>query len=210
MQERFSKAIRQLQETKQMPTPNRRSPALALMLALLVALVSVAQVASARAPQDASSAAAPLRFRLRTIEGGEISAGMLRGDIVLLAFGASSLPPSLSRAQAQGVQKVADQYAERNVRVYWVSTDSDSPKSKSYATDTQLRDYAKKYGLKVGMLRDPEGVLLKELRVDQLPAIVILDQKGNISVPIVGGFDPRGDLADQLGKRLDTLLGASN
>ena len=171
------------------------------LFALALALVaSVAAFVPSRA-----TAAAPLDFTLRTADGGEISSQMLRGDVVVLAFGASWLP--LSRRQVEGVQKLADQYAERNVRVYWVSVDSDQPKSKNYATDGQLRDFAKRNGLKVAVLRDPGGSLLKEVGVDQLPALVILDRQGNVSGSPVGGFNPEGNLADQLAPRLNRLLG---
>ncbi|HEX8475158.1 MAG TPA: TlpA disulfide reductase family protein [Pyrinomonadaceae bacterium] len=182
-----------------MTTPTRRS-FFAFALALMVALASIAVAAPRRRSSDV------INFRLRTTEGGEITSEMVRGEVVVLAFGASWLP--LSRKQIEGVQKLADQYAEQNLRVYWVSTESDSPKSKNYATDNQLRDFAKKHGLKVAVLRDPDGKFLKELRIDQLPSIVILDRTGNVNVPIIGGLDPGGNLADQLATRLEPLLNA--
>ena len=186
-----------------MKSPDRRSlSVLALASLLLVGALAVAPKSSSLASPNA--APAQLAFKLRTTDGGEISSEMLRGDVVVLAFGASWLP--LSRAQVQGVQKLADQYSDRHVRVYWVSTDSLSPKSKNYATDGQLRDFARKNGLKVGVLRDPDGALLKELNIDQLPSVVILDREGNVNVPTVNGLDPRGDLAEKLAQRLDRLL----
>ncbi len=130
---------------------------------------------------------------------------MLRGDIVVLAFGASWLP--LSKAQVQGVQELADEFGEREVRVYWVSTDSNSPKSKNYATDEQLRAFARKHGLKVAVLRDPDGSLFKQTGADQLPSIVILDRAGEISGAPIGGLDPSRKLVDVLSPRLKPLLG---
>lgn len=150
----------------------------------------------------------PLTFNLRTTDGGAISSEMLRGDVVVLAFGASWLP--LPRAQVEGVQQVADEYRDRDVRVYWVSTDSEAPKSKNYATDAQLRDFAKKNGLKIGVLRDPDGVLFKQTGADQLPAVVILDRQGNVSGAPIGGFDPKSKLADKLAPRLSALLQGGN
>ncbi|HEV2764308.1 MAG TPA: hypothetical protein VGV38_15115, partial [Pyrinomonadaceae bacterium] len=58
----------------------------ALALALLVGL---SNLASAAAP-------APLEFSLRSADGGQITSEMLRGDVVVLAFGATWLP-SLTR-----------------------------------------------------------------------------------------------------------------
>ncbi len=169
-----------------------------LMLVMAQAAVPLLAAETPRALQ------APVEFALRTTDGGEISSEMLRGDIAVLAFGASWLP--LSRTQVEGVQKLADQYGARNVRVYWVSTDSDSPKSKNYATDAQLRDYARKHGLKVAVLRDPGGKLLKQLRIDQLPAVVILDRAGAVSGEPIGGLAPGGTFIEQIASRLERLL----
>ncbi|HVF56932.1 MAG TPA: TlpA disulfide reductase family protein [Pyrinomonadaceae bacterium] len=185
-----------------MLTPNSRS-LVVLTLALLFAASSVALAIPART--------APLDFTLRTADGGEISSEMLRGDVVVLAFGPSWLG-SLSRKQVEGVQELANEFGERNVRVYWVSTDSDSPKSKNYATDAQLRDFAKKNGLKVAVLRDPDGALFKQVGVpgNQLPAVVILDRQGNISGTPMGGLDPSRKLLDVLSPRLNKMLGEND
>ena len=146
-----------------------------------------------------------MEFSLRSADGGQITSEMLRGDVVVLAFGATWLP-SLTRRQVEGVQKLAEQYGERNVRVYWVSTESERPNSRNYASDDQLRDFARKNGLKVAVLRDPDGALLKKIGIDQMPAVVILDRQGNVSGAPVGGLDPGGNLADQLAPRLNRLL----
>jgi peroxiredoxin len=180
-------------------SPNKRRPAYALALALLlVALSWVAPVSSAQSPLD---------FRLKTTDGGEITSEMVRGDVVVLAFG-SSLLGSLSRQQAQGVQELADEYGARDVRVYWVTTDSDKPQAKTYATDEQLRAFARKAGLKSAVLRDPEGSLFKKTGADQIPAVVILDRRGAVTVPIVGGYDPdpKHSLVDVLAGRLNKML----
>ncbi|HZI48167.1 MAG TPA: TlpA disulfide reductase family protein, partial [Pyrinomonadaceae bacterium] len=99
-------------------------------------------------------------FSLPSTDGQTVTTESLRGEIVVLAFGASWLP--LSRTQLQGVRKLADDYSNRGVVVYWVSTESDDPKSKNFASDEQLRNFAQKYGLKVTVLRDHDGVVSKK------------------------------------------------
>jgi peroxiredoxin len=145
----------------------------------------------------------PVDFSLRTLDGQTITSDSLRGEVVVLAFGASWLP--LSKMQLQGVRKLADEYSDRGVVVYWVSTESEDPKSKNFASNDQLRAFAQKYGLKVTVLRDPDGVTSKKFGIDQLPSIVILDKQGNASEPI-GGLDPNGNLTSQLASRLDKVL----
>ena len=145
----------------------------------------------------------PVDFTLRSIDGRTISSGNLRGRVVVLAFGASWLP--LSRAHVAGVQKIAQQFNNR-ADVFWVSTDSDSQKSKNFASDEQLRAFSDKYSLRVTILRDPDGAFSKTLGVDQLPAIVILDREGNVSGSPIGGINPGGDLAASIAPRIDQLL----
>jgi peroxiredoxin len=170
-----------------------RIPLLALVLTGL--LGSSLGFAQDRGPAD---------FSLRSIDGQTITSGSLRGEVVILAFGASWLP--LSKAQLQGIRKLADEYANRGVVVYWVSTESEDSKSKNYASDTQLRAFAEKYGLKVTVLRDPDGAVSRKFGIDQLPSIVILDKNGNPHGEPIGGLDPQGNLANQLAPRLVKVL----
>jgi peroxiredoxin len=146
----------------------------------------------------------PVEFSLRSIDGQTISSDSLKGEVVVLAFGASWLP--LSRTQLQGVRKLADEYSNRGVVVYWVSTESTEQKSKNFATDEQLRAFAQKYGLKVTVLRDPDGAVSKKFGVDQLPSIIILDKNGSPVGSPIGGLDPGGNLAAQLAPILDKIL----
>ena len=165
----------------------------ALAFALLLAASAVAESA--------------FDFKLKTTDGGEITSAMVRGDVVVLAFGSSLLGP-LSKQQVQEVQQLAEQFGNRDVRVYWVTTDSDKPQAKTYASDEQLRAFARKNGLKTAVLRDPEGALFRQTGANQLPAVVILDRRGAIAVPVVGGHDPKHSLVDALSGRLNKMLAA--
>lgn len=169
---------------------NNQKRFLAGVLAMVLSFVAVAQNR--------------VDFSLRSVDGQTVTSESLRGEVVVLAFGASWLP--LSKTQLQGVRKLADEYSNRGVVVYWVSTESNDPKSKNYASDDQLRNFAQRYGLKVTVLRDPEGAISKRFGVDQLPSIVILDKEGNMSGAPIGGLDPSGNLAEQLAPRLDKIL----
>ena len=159
-------------------------------------LVAIAMVLSVSAwAQDRAD------FSFRAIDGATVTSESLRGQVVVLAFGASWLP--LTSKQMDAVKKLADQYAGRGVVAYWVSTDSENLKSKNFVADDELRGLARKYNVKV--LRDPDGGISKKLGVDQLPSVVIIDKQGNIS-GTAGGLDPNADLAKQLATRLDKIL----
>ena len=169
------------------------------LMVVLLAILFASGVAFSQ-----KSRSEPFDFSMRSIDGQTITAESLRGEVVVLAFGASWLP--LSRTQLQGVRKLADEYSDRGVVVYWVSTDSEDSKSKNFATDGQLRSFSQKYGLKVTVLRDPDGSISKKFGIDQLPAIIILDKQGNPFGEPIKGLDPNGNLAGQLASKLDKIL----
>ncbi len=165
-----------------------------VVITTFLTAISIAAATSAWAQDRAD-------FSFRAIDGATVTSESLRGQVVVLAFGASWLP--LTRNQMEGVKKLADQYAGRNVVAYWVSTDSENPKSKNFVADDELRGLARKYNVKV--LRDPDGVVSKRMGVDQLPSMVIVDKQGNIS-GTAGGLDPNADVAKQLASRVDKIL----
>lgn len=145
-----------------------------------------------------------VQFSLRSIDGQAIGTQELRGQVVVLVVGASWLP--LSRNQAQNIRKLANEYGKRGVVVYWVSTDSESPKSRNYASDEQLKAFSRRHELNVTILRDPEATVVKQMGVDQLPAVVILDKTGRVFRAPITGLDPEGKLSEQLAEPLDALL----
>ncbi|MFN2513428.1 MAG: peroxiredoxin family protein [Pyrinomonadaceae bacterium] len=174
--------------------PSKFKASMAAFLMVLLTSLALAQ----------KSGGGPVEFSMRSIDGRPVTSESLRGEVVVLAFGASWLP--LSRTQLQGIRKLADEYSDRGVVVYFVSTESEDAKSKNFASDEQLRAFAEKYGLKVTVLRDPDGAVSKKLGIDQLPSIVILDKQGNVVGEPVRGIDPQGNLAGQLAKSLDKIL----
>lgn len=182
-----------------MISTSRRSLAAATFLFLMaLSVVVLTPQKTAQARQER------VDFQLRSIDGQAIGASEVRGQVVVLAVGASWLP--LSRKQAQSIRKLANEYGQRGVVVYWVSTDSESPKSKNYASDEQLKAFSRRHDLNVTVLRDPEATVVKQMGVDQLPAIVILDRSGRVFRSPITGLDPEGILSEQLAEPLNELL----
>ena len=177
---------------------SRRSFAAAAVSLLLVSAVAFSSPTAARTIP-------PVEFSLRSIDGSTVSSADVRGQVVVLAFGASWLP--LTRKQMQGVRKLANDYSAHGVIVYWVSTDSEKPSSRNYASDEQLRAFARKHELSLTVLRDPDGKVSKQFGVDQIPSVVILDKQGEVYGEPINGLDPEGNLDDKLAPTLDKLLG---
>src|SRR5262249_31570361 len=143
-----------------MTMKTHKTVAIMAALSIFVSLGSVLGFAQPQAPD----------FSLRAVNGPAVTAESLRGNVAVLAFGASWLP--LTRNQMEGLKKLADQYASRGVAVYWVSTESDSVKSKNFFGDEEIRSLGRKY--KISVFRDPDGSGSHPLGVGQLPSTVIL------------------------------------
>jgi peroxiredoxin len=173
------------------------------MVAISRVLITIALLGLIVVPGSRANTIQSPEFSFRALDGPNVTADSVRGEVVVFAFGASWLP--LTRNQMEGLKKLADQYAGRGVAVYWVSTDSDTAKSKNFVDDNQLRGLGQKY--KITVLRDPDGAVSKRLGIDQVPTTIILNKQGQIAAS-VNGIDtsPTADLAKQLAEKLDTIL----
>ena len=150
-------------------------------------------------------AAASGQTSLPSLSGGSVDVQAQRGKVVVLAVGASWLP--LSGKQAEFTNSLAKKYAGKNVAIYFIATDSTNPRSKNYATDDQVRQWASTNRLTVPVLRDSDGAaVMRKFAVDQLPAFIVLDKNGNQSGDAFGGIDPKYDVTVPIGRKVDSLL----
>lgn len=142
---------------------------------------------------------------LTALNGSKVDIQGQSGKVVILAIGASWLP--LSDKQAEFSNILSRKYAGKNVVVYFVMTDSTSPRSKNYASDEDLQKFATSNKLTATVLRDPDGAqTLKKFGIDQLPSFVVLDKSGNRSGQPFGGIDPKFDVTVPISKVVDSLL----
>lgn len=140
-----------------------------------------------------------------SIEGEKIDLAAQKGNVIVMAIGANWLP--LSTQQAESINKLAEKYANKKVVFYFISTDSTSAKSKNYASNEEIRAFAKKNNLSVTVLRDSDGeTSLKKFKIDQLPSFVILDKEGKLATEPFSGLDPAEDISKPISKEIDKLL----
>lgn len=153
-----------------------------------------------------SLAASAQSVTFTSIDGQKIDLEAQKGKVVVLAIGAQWLP--LSNQQAVAINKLSKKYTGRDVMFYFISADSASPKSKNYASDEDLRKFAKTNKLSVSILRDSEGaVSLKSFKIDQLPSFVILDRNGKVASTFNGiNADPNADVSEKISQELDKIL----
>ncbi|NNE66690.1 MAG: TlpA family protein disulfide reductase [Pyrinomonadaceae bacterium] len=143
-----------------------------------------------------------------SLEGDLIDVEAQADKVVVMAIGASWLP--LSNDQADTVNKLAKKYQGRDdVVFYFIATDSDSRKSKNYASNDDIQKFVERNKLNVTILRDNDGKTATErYKLEQLPAFIILDKQGKPDGDPITGIDPFAevDTADIVAKRVDKLL----
>ena len=140
-----------------------------------------------------------------SLGGEKIDLASQKGKVVVLAVGASWLP--LSKNQAAAINKLAKKYNGRDVAFFFIATDSASAKSKNYASNDDIKKFADTNKLTISILRDSDGVsTIKQYKVDQLPAFIVLDKTGNASGEPFTGIDPNADISVPLSAKIDKLL----
>jgi peroxiredoxin len=140
-----------------------------------------------------------------SLEGERIDLEAQKGKVIVMAIGASWLP--LSRQQTETINKLARKYSGRDVVFYFIATDDAAEKSKNFASNEQIRQFAERTKLTVTLLRDSGGaVTIKKYNVDQLPAFVILDKEGRLAGEPFAGIDPKSDISVPISQAIDRVL----
>lgn len=140
-----------------------------------------------------------------SLGGEKIDLASQKGKVVVLAIGASWLP--LSKDQATAINKLSRKYNAKNVAIFFIATDSASTKSKNYASDEDIQNFADTNKLTISILRDSDGLQsVKKYKIDQLPAFIILDKDGVLAEGPFTGIDPKTDISVMLSQKIDKLL----
>ena len=168
-----------------------------LLTFLLTALFALGVSARAQtgAPADTS-------FRLRAVDGKTYDVAALRGQVVLVSFGATWCEPC--REELKALEQLKKEYRDRPVTFLWVSVDGEEQVSNS-----GLRDYAKKLKISFPVLRDPDKATFMRFSPRlRLPTILFFDREGRLSVPNQVGMAAIPLYLSTIRGRLDKLLQA--
>lgn len=144
---------------------------------------------------------------LNSIDGKRIDLDERNGRVTVLSIGAAWLP--LSTKQVDFTNALAKRYQGREVNFYFVVTDSANSRSKSFASDDDIKKFAADKKVAMTVLRDPDGSLtMRKYKLDQVPTFVIIDRNGNASIEQFGGLDPKFDVTGPISRTIDRLLAA--
>jgi thiol-disulfide isomerase/thioredoxin len=143
-------------------------------------------------------------FRLKGLDGKFYDTSEMRGDVLVVSFGATWCVPCALEQVA--VEELKVEYAGKPVRFLWVSIEN--PKAVS---NNVLRHYVKERRMTVTVLRDPGGVALAQYEKtgNRVPVVVFLDAEGRQSGPAHQGMPQDVTVYKQLVReRVNALLAA--
>jgi thiol-disulfide isomerase/thioredoxin len=201
MTHRRSSATRGMERTR------AHAPRPAATVAVLLAIASLADGGSARAARlaglgaGAEQASAALdRHPLKMIDGGTVTLGSLRGQVVVVNFWATWCPPC--RRELPRLDRLNAEIASRGGRVMAISIDRDPE---------NVRRYAKARSLSLPIAQDGPDGLARELDLEHVPLTLIIDRDGGVALAISGsGDDSLARLADEVHRLLARPPAASS
>ena len=143
-------------------------------------------------------------FRLKGLDGKFYDTSEMKGDVVVVSFGATWCVPCTWELVA--IEELKVEYAGKPVRFMWVNIED--PKR---TTNNILKYYVKDRKLTIPVLRDPGGVALAryENTSTRIPVMVLFNREGRVSAPVHKGMPQDIVLYKQMVReRVNSLLGA--
>jgi peroxiredoxin len=152
--------------------------------------------------QGKSAANAP-SMKLQGLDGRVYDMADLRGNVVLVSFGATWCAPCSTELRA--LEELLVEYKAKPVKFFWVSIESPEQ-----VTNGALKRYAKERNLSFPVLRDTAKMVFSQFspRV-RLPMIVLLGKDGRVDAPAQFGMRSpvdayKADMRARLNKLLTT------
>jgi peroxiredoxin len=166
------------------------------LLAIAIFAVTLLPVSS----QVKDAAAAP-NMKLQGLDGRIYDMNDLRGNVVLVSFGATWCAPCSTELKA--LEELLTEYRKQPVKFYWVSIESPDQVSNGV-----LKRCARERKVSFPVLRDTAKMVFSQFspRV-RLPMIVLMAKDGRVDTPVQFGMQSPADAykAD-LRVRLNKLL----
>jgi thiol-disulfide isomerase/thioredoxin len=170
------------------------------LYSFIFASLLCAVASSARAQVVANQTGEQVGIKLRGTDGKTYDVASLRGNVVLVSFGATWCQPC--KEELQALEQLKKEYKDKPVKFLWISIESQEEVS-----DGALRDYAKKLKLSFPVLRDPDKATFSRFSTRlRLPTILFFDKSGNLSTPNHVGMAAIPLYLARMRERLDKLL----
>jgi thiol-disulfide isomerase/thioredoxin len=170
-----------------------------LLIPFLLLLAALPAFAQAPQPKPVAESG----FRLKGIDGKTYDSASMKGDVLVVSFGATWCVPCVWELVA--IEELKEEFAGKPVKFFWVSVED--PKR---ASDNILRHFARERRLTIPVLRDPSSeTFLRYETTTRLPVLVFFDREGRFDSPAHRGMSQDTTLYKQLVReRVNALLAA--
>ena len=144
-------------------------------------------------------------MKMQALDGRVVDMADLRGNVVLISFGATWCAPCSTELRA--LEQLLAEYQGKPVKFFWVSIERPEE-----VTNNALKRYAKERKVSFPVLRDTAKMVFLQFspRV-RLPMIVFLSKDGKVQAPVQFGMrSPADAYKADMRARLNKLLGTSS
>ncbi len=146
-------------------------------LLFLFVLILCAVVSTSNAQQLVGDSDSDVSINLKGIDGKRYDVSRMRGNFIVVAFGATWCQPC--HEELRDLEVLHLEFKDRPVNFMWISVDD-----KDQMSDGDLRKFAKQLNFTFPILRDPDKQTYKQFsQRTRLPLVVIIDKAGKVVKP---------------------------
>jgi cytochrome c biogenesis protein CcmG/thiol:disulfide interchange protein DsbE len=141
-------------------------------------------------------------LNLKGLDGQTYNLEAMRGNVLLVSFGATWCQPCV--AELRALEELKKEYRTKPVKILWVNIEGTDEIS-----DKGLRDYVKQQKLTFPVLRDTGKLTYAQFSTRvRIPLVVFFDKNGNVARPVQFGMATPELYKSHVRERLDKLLAA--
>lgn len=165
----------------------------------IILLCALAAVSALPAETPMPLATEPA-VKLMGIDGQQYDVTQMRGQVVLVSFGATWCIPC--SAELFALEELKHEYKDKPIKFFWVSIER-----LEAVSDKELKQYARNRKLSFPVLRDPAQLMFAKFtnRV-RLPLVVFYDKEGKLDMPVHFGMGTPELYKSRMRERLNKLL----
>lgn len=170
-----------------------------LAVALLASALINSPSVKAQQQQSMIEEEPPL-IALKGVDGKTYDLAEMRGNVVLVSFGATWCAPCAEELRA--LEELKNEYKNQPVKFLWISLDPPEEVS-----DKELRAYAKANKMSFPVLRDPSKMTYAQFSTRvKIPLVLIYDKQGVLTAKQFGMSSTTDKYKMALRARFDKLL----
>jgi peroxiredoxin len=145
-------------------------------IALVLLLCCLVTPPTARA-QAMAEPTGEVNFKLQGIDGKTYDMAEMRGQVLLISFGATWCQPCA--AELRALEELQREFKHQPVRFFWVSLERDE----EISTD-KLRSFTRSKEVSFPVLRDPTGFTYAQFSTRRrIPLVIFINREGKLVLP---------------------------